>query len=228
MQSLLDRHCPEVHVAVAYADAREAIPGINALKPDLIFLDIHMPEMNGFKLLEQLDDKSVSVIFTTAHERFALQAIKHHAVDYLLKPIDPDELRQAVDTVVKTKANAHGLAPDHAQELGLLSRLALPIPAGTIFLKVNEIVWVQSDGSYTNFHMGDHNRYNVSKNIGEYEDRLPRAHFFRIHKSHIINMHHVVKYVRTDGFFVEMSDGTLLEVSRRKKDEFLERMAQLG
>lgn len=219
---LLEKHVPEVQLVGASANCTEGIVQIEEQKPDIIFLDISMPEMNGFTLLQQLKFRDFHLIFTTAHEHYAIQAIKHHATDYLLKPIDIDELKQAIQTVLHARIPRDETSEVRRLELG--SRIGLPIREGLVYHTVSDIIWIESQGNYCTFHTVDEKKYMVSKNIGEYEDLLPEREFFRPHKSYLINMRKVKKYIRTDGYFVEMSDGAIVEISRRKKDEFLQLM----
>jgi two-component system LytT family response regulator len=206
---LIERHIDEITIVAATTNAREGIKAIESEKPDIVFLDISMPGMDGFALLHELKYNDFDLVFTTAHEQYAIQAFKHQATDYLVKPIDIDELKHAV------------------QRLRMDSRIGLAVKEGLIYLAVADISRVESSGSYCVFHTADHNKYIVSKNIGEYESVLPGDIFFRIHKSDLINIKKVRKYIRSNGYFVEMDDGTMVEIARRKKDEFLQFMDNL-
>jgi len=226
---LLEKYVPEVKLLTATTSCPEGIRSINTLRPDIVFLDISMPDMDGFSLLQQLQYRDFHLIFTTAHEQYALQAIRHHATDYLVKPIDVDELKQAVQTVIGL------LQPDKSEQPGpemrrldMNGRIGLPIREGLVYLQVSEIVWIESNNSYCTFHTAHGGKYVVAKSIGEYESILPQKEFFRSHKSYLINIRAVRKYVRNDGYFVEMSDGTLVEISRRRKDEFLQLMNEVN
>jgi two-component system LytT family response regulator len=223
---LLEKNVPEIQLVATTTDCHEGIAKIEQYKPDIVFLDVSMPDMNGFSLLQQVVYKDFHLIFTTAHEQYAIQAIKHHATDYLLKPIDVDELKHAVQTVMQERQPQVQSMP--VRRLELDSRIGLPIREGLVYHTVSDIIWVESHGNYCTFHTGDGKKYMVSKNIGEYEEILPEREFFRAHKSHLINMRKVKKYIRTDGYFVEMADGATVEISRRKKDEFLQLMNGTG
>ena|SRR6218665_991244 len=230
LQKLLEKYCPEVEVAGFGADAEEGYELIVKHGPDIVFLDIEMPNGNGFSLLEKFDRIGFQVIFTTAYETYAVRAIKHHALDYLLKPIDIDELKKAVESAKsatgdKTTARYQEFIKDRRQEI--ITRIALPIKEGIIYLTISEIIRIESDGSYSTFYLQDGKKYVVSKNLKEYEDLLPVKLFFRSHKSHLINIKKVKKYLRTDGYFAEMDDGSMIEISRRKKDEFLQLMNEI-
>lgn len=196
--------------------------------PQLVFLDIEMPRQNGFDLLRKLEKIDFKIIFVSAHAHYAITAIKFSAIDYLLKPLDAIELKMAVDKAIGEAGKNH-----HMHNKGLLDnidaginkKLAVPIKDGLVFLPLNDIIRLEADGTYTCiFVRGE--KYTASKNIKEYEDILVQQYFFRSHKSHLVNLKHVEKFSRVDGYFVQMSDGSRAEVSRRKQDEFLEMMGR--
>ena len=228
LHKLIKNYCPEVHIKALASNADEAYKLIKKHTPDIIFLDIEMPNGNGFYLLEKFDAIPFQVIFTTAYDNYAIQAIKHQAFDYLLKPIDIDELKATVANVKKIIAShpVKNHPAGFASELRLehTGRIALPIKDGVVYLAVADIIRVASDGSYSVFYTTGKKKYMVSKNLKVYEDLLPGQTFFRVHKSHLINIKKVKKYLRTDGYFAEMEDGSIVEISRRKKDEFLQLM----
>lgn len=232
LHKLIKDYCPEVHVQALASHADEAYELIRKYAPDILFLDIEMPNGNGFYLLEKFEVIPFQVIFTTAYDNYAIQAIKHQAFDYLLKPIDIDELKTTIANVKKSivthsvKNHTAAFAPE--SRVQLTGRIALPMKEGIIYLPVADIIRIESDGSYSVFYTGDMKKYMVSKNLKVYEDLLPAAMFFRVHKSHLINIKKVRKYLRTDGYFAEMEDGSLVEISRRKKDEFLQLMDTLN
>lgn len=227
---LIEKHVPEVRVTGFASAGIKGISMIDELKPDIVFLDISMPDMSGFSLLQKLEHKDFHLVFTTAHEQYAIQAIKHHATDYLLKPIDADELKQAVQTIISQRQ--HTVPPkaedNTTRRLEMKSMIGLPIKEGLVYHQVSDIIWIGSQGNYCTFHIKDAGKYLVSKNIGEYEEILPAGEFFRAHKSYLINIRKVRKYIRTDGYFAEMEDGSVIEISRRKKDEFLGLMNELS
>jgi len=226
---LLKRHIADVSVIAMTTSAANGIEAIEKEKPDVVFLDISMQDMDGFSLLQRLNYRNFHLIFTTAHERYALKAIKHHAFDYLVKPIDIDELKQAIQAITILKPE---IAP-HSEILAISklthnNRIGLPIKEGLVYHLVADIIWIASDGNYCTFYTSDTKKYVVSKNIGEYQDILPDDLFFRVHKSYLINIKRVKKFIRSDGYFVEMEDGSKVEISRRKKDEFLRLMNGVG
>lgn len=228
---LIKDYCKNVEILAMAESADEGYELIEKYDPDVVFLDIEMPNGNGFYLLEKFDQIKFQVIFTTAYDSYAIKAIKYHALDYILKPIDIDELKVAIGNVEKfiqskpVENRYSGLVSE--RKLLPTSRIALPVKDGIAYLAVTDIVRVESDGSYSTFYTIDSKKYVVSKNLKEYEDILPSKEFFRSHKSHLINIKKVKKYLRTDGNFVEMEDGSIVEISRRKKDEFFELMSTL-
>lgn len=229
LRLMLSELNPPVNYLGMAHNALEAIKLIGRTQPQLVFLDINMPFYDGFDLLDHFDTPEFFVVFVTAHEEHAIKAIKHNAVDYLLKPIDPEELefcvnkiRQFIDT---------GKIPDHLKTgMARLKettyteadrKLAIPIRDGVVFINQEDIIRVEGEGSYSVFHTTGSYQYISSRNLKEFEDLLPDQLFFRIHKSHLINIKRVRKYLKTDGHYVEMEDGSILEVARRRKDDLL-------
>lgn len=229
---LIQNYCKSVNVVALGTNADEGYELIIKHNPDVIFLDIEMPNGNGFSLLEKFEEIQFQIIFTTAYDNYAIKAIKYHALDYLLKPIDIDELQLAVESVkkiIESKSVSNRYSEFlTSRKLELSGRLAVPVKDGIAYLTVADIIRVESDGSYSTFYTSDAKKYVASKNLGEFEEMLPSKEFFRAHKSHLINVKKVKKYIRTDGNFVEMEDGSMVEVARRKKDEFLQIMNELN
>jgi len=225
LQKLIENYCEGIEVVGLAESVSTARTLIAETKPDLVFLDIDMPGGDGFDLLEQLDEIPFEVIFATAYDQFALKAIKFSALDYLLKPIDLEELITAVEKMhqkIGQKPNFEkfaSLKANIAQKS--LERMALPTSEGLNFINIKDIIRLQSDGSYTVFHLGAGKNMLVAKTLGEYEEILVENGFFRTHHSHIININRVQKYVRGRGGYVVMDDGSSVDVSARRKDEFL-------
>lgn len=232
LEKFISTYCPAIQIEGLAASAEEAFALIAACKPDLVFLDIQMPNGNGFDLLERFDNIDFQIIFVTAHDHYAIKAIKHHALDYLLKPIDIDELRAAVEKAEKqalqTKSTNKYEGFIASRKLEYTGRITVAVKEGIVYIPVSEVVRVESDLGCSVFYTIDGKKYVATKNLKDYEEILPGQHFFRIHKSHLINVHRVKKYLRADGFFVEMSDGSQVEIARRKKDEFLRIMEELA
>lgn len=232
LKSLIETYCKEVEIIAQASNADEGFELIQKHEPDVVFLDVEMPSGDGFSLLERFNEITFQIIFTAAFDEYAIKAIKFHALDYLLKPIDIDELRVAVENVKKALQEDRKVDNRYGEMLQSrkenTGKLALPIKDGIVYLSISEIVRVESDGAYSIFYTDCGKKHLSSKNLGEYEEILPAYGFFRVHRSHIINVKKVKKFIRSDGKFIEMEDGSRVEIARRKKDEFLEIMNQIG
>jgi two-component system LytT family response regulator len=226
---------PDLQICGQAKNADEGISVIRSERPNLIFLDIQMPGKTGFDLLSSFDNVDFGVVFTTAYQEYAIRAFRFSAIDYLLKPIDPDELLSAV---AKFKTTVRSINQeqlkilheqlDPARGARLIERkrndnqrIALPTAEGIHFVQMTEIIQCESLGSYTKFHLVKGPSIVVSRLLKEYEEILDNYYFFRVHQSNIINLEHIKRYVKGDGGQVWMSDNTEIEVSRRRKDEFL-------
>lgn len=228
LQLLLGRHCPEVNILAATTDSEEAVSLINSRQPQLLFLDIQMPHLDGFQLLELINrTSSCHVIFTTAHEGYAMQAIKAEALDYLLKPIGREDLQSALKKAHRALTEQGGQSNQISQLLQRIeaenrsNRISLPTGEGLEFVDINTIRYGESDGSYTRLHFTDAPMLLISKPIGFLEDKLDGSTFFRIHHSYLVNINQVKKYLRGRGGQIVLRDGTVLPVSSRKKSDFL-------
>ncbi len=231
---MLEKNCHGVIVADTCLSGACGLESIAKHDPDLVFLDIAMPRMNGFDMLSQLDDIRFEIIFTTAYDNYAIQAFKVSAADYLLKPVDRTELMNAVALVeeriqVKTDAHAHQRKRDHMQGLLenlqqnnlLFPKIALPSMQGLEIISEADILYLAGDSNYVHVHLKQAKPMVLSKTIKYVEERLHAAHFFRIHNSYLINIREVKKYIKGDGGQVEMSDGQKLPVSKNKKAALL-------
>lgn len=225
----LEQNCPEVNVVANSTDPIEAIRLINELKPDLVFLDIEMPVMNGFELLQSLKDKiDFDVIFVTAYDQYAVKAFKFSAIDYLLKPVNGDELKNAIALLQKRKYsfnNDHlaALMTNIGKKNTALERVVLPTSQGLEFVEVKNIVRCESDSNYCRVFLKGGDQLFLAKTLKEIESILFDHGFYRIHNSHLISLLHVSRYNHTDGGEIEMSDGSQVPVSRSRKNEFLKR-----
>lgn len=230
---LVEKNCPQLQIAGLAKNVKEGIELINSTKPDLIFLDISMPDGTGFDLLEAVQGKKFELIFTTATDKHALKAIKYSACDYLLKPIDIDELKLAVEKVLQKKNSAPSM--DNLQFLIQQLKKAddnyqkITLPTGNAYeiINIKDIIRCEADASYTHFHLVGGKKLMVSASLKHYEDLLPENEFIRVHHQHLINMQHVTRYLKQDGGYAVMSDGTQIEISRRKKDAFMERLNKI-
>lgn len=228
---MLKEHCPSIEVIAVFNKPDEAMKNIPELKPELLFLDIEMPRINGFQLIEKLMPVSYPVIFTTAYDKFAVKAFRYSAMDYLMKPIDKTDLINAVNKF-ENKLPDSGL--NHSLEFLLqnlklsqtqIPKLAIPTQDGLIFIEISDIVSCESDSNYTTFYLLSGEKIIASKTMKEFQDILEENHFFRVHHSHIISLNLISKYVRGDGGYVIMKTGASIPVSRTRKDEFLERLS---
>lgn len=234
LHKLLELHCPNVKVVATCSNANDAKQQINELRPDVIFLDIQMPGKTGIELLTELSDKFFEVIFVTAHNEYLLQALQFSAADYLLKPVDEDRLIEAVQRVEKRLAEGKREERTEALLHNLTTkgdptnmRLCLPTFKGFIVLKLEDIIYCEAERSYTVFHLEGNKTVTVSKPLLEYDDLLQDTSFFRIHKSFLVNLHHVKEYQRGEGGMVIMSNNAEIEVSRRKKDQFMVKVKEV-
>jgi len=234
LQKLLERHCPDVKIEAMCANAAIAKQQIEAIKPDVVFLDIQMPGQTGLEMIAELTVKNFEIIFVTAHNEYILQALQYSAADYLLKPVDEDRLIEAVQRAGKrlkegkkeelTETLLHNLSnKGNPTEM----RLCLPTLKGFIILKLDEIIFCEAERSYTIFHLEANKSVIVSKPLLDYENLLGDAGFLRIHKSFLINLRHVKEYQRGEGGMVIMNNNSEIEVSRRKKEQFLLKIKEI-
>jgi two-component system LytT family response regulator len=233
LKKLLEFNCPELEIVATCSSADEAKEKIEQLKPDLVFLDIAMPEKNGFDLLDEISEIRFEIIFVTAHSDFMLQAFRFSAVDYLLKPVEDDLLTEAVKRAVKRisdktpGANLETLLYNmRTREGGQKLKMCIPSLKGFQVVKLSEIVYCEASSNYTNFHFSGRPLICASKPIHEYETLLEDSGFIRIHKSFLVNMEHVKEYQRGEGGYVVLSNGHTVEVSRRKKDLLITKMKE--
>lgn len=234
LQKMLARYCPSVNVLATCGSAAAAKEQIELLNPDLLFLDIQMPGKSGIDLIRELADRKFEIIFVTAHNEYLLQALQYSAADYLLKPVDEDRLVEAVQRAEKRmqEGKREEITETLLYNIGKAGqpsemRLCLPTLKGFMILKLDDIVYCEAERSYTVFHLEDKKTVTVSKPLLEYENILDDTHFFRVHKSFLINLRHVREYQRGEGGLVIMSNGAEIEVSRRKKEQFLLRIKEI-
>lgn len=219
LQLLIDKHIGTLKVVGSTTQAEQGIALIEDYHPDVVFLDISMPNLNGFALLEQLHYRDFNLVFTTAHQEYALQAIKHHAFDYLLKPVDVDELKECVSRIMAERTR-----PKPESRQGPVGTIGLAVKDGIIFIRHSDIIRLEASGSYTVFYLENKVKQMASKSLKEYEAQLDPTVFYRCHNSHLVNLKKVAKFVSSDGLYAQMLDGSAAEIARKNKDQFLERL----
>ena len=227
LQMAIENYCPDVLIRGVYKTPQQGLEGIKLVNPDLVFLDIQMPQMSGFDLLQLASPVTFDVIFVSAHDQYAIKAIKFSALDYLLKPVDVDDLINAVRKV-KDKLNGNSNFYQFQSVLNniqLKSRnvenLAVPSSDGLDFFNTQDIIYCKADGSYTVIMLKNNKHVLVCKNLLDFENLLIVSGFCRVHHSYLINLRHVQKYIKGEGGYVILTDNHYVDISRRKKEEFL-------
>ena len=227
IRRMMEKHCPHTHLLGECSSVQEAQVAVKQLKPDLILLDICLGDKTGFNLLEDLGNLSPEVIFITAYDEYAIQAIRFSALDYLLKPIDPQELICAVNKATKVITNKQ----QNLRMQNLLQnnyrfdkkkRLALSVADSIEFVEISDIIRCESDSNYTTFFFKEREKLIVSKTLKEYDELLTPYNFLRVHQSHLINLDEVKSFVKTDGGYIRMNDGTIISISRQRRTMVME------
>lgn len=221
---------PEVGEIRQAASADEALEILQTFQPGIVFLDVEMPHKNGFDLLIEVSNPLFDVIFTTAYNQYAIQAIRFSALDYLLKPVDPEELKTAVQRHLEKKENEEQKKQLYSNLVQNIEKkeikdfkIAVPSTEGVHFFKVEDILRLEADSSYTHIHLVNKKPFIASKTLRHFEEMLEEFHFIRTHKSHLVNPKHITR-ISNDNSFVLLTDGSQVEVSRRKKDEVQEQL----
>ncbi len=225
LQLLLQRYCPEVEIAATYTDPKSALKALPKAQYDLLLLDVEMPGMSGFELLKKLTEPPHAVIFVTAHSHYAVKAFKFDAMDYLLKPIDTDDLQAAIAKYKRTKAD---LNTTRVQQLlanidnfsrPAVQRIALPTQDGVEMIALAEIIYLRADRNYTVIKRVGKKDLIVARTLGSFEELLAPPQFMRVNKQYLISLDKITRYIRT-GSLVLMQDGTEIQVSRTRKEDF--------
>lgn len=230
LKNLLRDYCPSVKVIDTAQSVNEGVRILKNQKPDILFLDIAMPDGNGFDLLEQVNHKAFEVIFTTAFDQYAIKAFDFSAMNYLLKPINPEELQKVLKQYESLKAEANNAGRFEILKSSLkkdFKKIALPCMEGIEFVDLEEIIYCEADSNYCIFHLSDGNKMMVSKSLSNYEKILSESFFYRIHHKYLVNLTRVKKYIKGSGGVVVLDNDTQLDVSVRKKEGFLKKMAIL-
>lgn len=215
-----------------YTKPEEAIEAINTLKPDCVFLDIEMPNMDGFQLLSKLEFRKFDLIITTAYDNYAIKAFKENAIDYLLKPVDTDDLLQAIARVMSNR-ESQKLGEKLQQMFGELnppkqhfSKIQLPVSGKIIFVEANDVLYCKAEGNYTTVFLKNDTKYLISKKIKDVITNFPEDDFYRVHKSYYVNLNAVKEIVKNEGLYLILDNGKDIPVSRTKKEELLSRLSR--
>lgn len=230
LKNLVEEFCDGIEVLSTASTVEEAVVQISTQNPDVVFLDIELQSGTGFDVLASLSNINFEVVFTTAFEQYAIKAVKFSSLDYLLKPIDLEELQLAVEKAKKIKDQAvynrqlETLIFNLKQQQSNLNKLCLSTSDGFEFISVDEILYCKAEGSYTTFKLKNNNNFLVSKHLKEYETLLADQQFMRVHNSFLINLKEVKKYIKSDGGYILMNNDDPISISRNKKDAFFEAM----
>ncbi len=227
LQSALAQYCPQVDLLQVCEGPEEALQAIRSQRPHLVFLDIQMPKMSGFDVLQELTPIEFEVIFVTSYDQYAIKAIKFSALDYLLKPLDVDDLIQAVNKAavrLEEKGSSYryqSVLNNIRYKSGKIEKLAVPTMEGIDFFLTDDIIYCQANGNYTTLYLTNNEKPIISKSLKEFDNLLAGSGFCRVHNSSLINLHHVQKYMKGEGGFVILTDGHHVDISRRRKDAFI-------
>ncbi len=231
LRTLLERFCPEVNVCGTAGNVEEAKVLIADTTIEIVFLDVEMPGGNGFKLLDEAGQRDFEIIFVTSYGHYAIPALRYSAIDYLLKPVEIEDLKNAVQRVKERKEKKNNSKENfkaltaNLQMPPSLQRIAIHGLNEIRFVPVKDIVRMEGDSNYTYIITTNSEKFHTSRTLKEYEELLEtHLNFCRVHKTHMINIDHIIKFMKTDGGYIVMSDGSQVEVSRRKKQELIERL----
>ena len=228
----LKMYCPQIQVIMECTDSEEGLIKIKELNPDIVFLDIEMPVMNGFQLLEKIGSVKFSLVFVTAYDQFAVKAFRYSALDYLLKPIDGKDLKAAVEKAQLRQwpqPQQLSLLKNQLQDNSavLPNKIALPYQNGVTFTEIKNVIYCESDNNYTRIHTTEGNVYTIAKTLGDIQEILEERNFLRIHRQYLINLDHIKKYVRGEGNYLIMSNNQSIPVARNQKEKLIERFGWL-
>lgn len=229
LQYDLKKHCPDVQIIDSCQSPKEGLISIKHHHPDLIFLDVQMPWMNGFEMLEVMEDIQFAIIFTTAFDQFAAKAFRISAIDYLLKPIDVNDLKEAVKKATQKITQQTGAANidnllHNIKQPEVKQRIAFPGREGYEFIEIENIIYAKAEGAYTHVMLKDKRKLVISKTLSDIMEMLPATSFQRIHNSSLVNLSHITHFIRTDGGYVVLDNGEKLMVSKSKKDSLMEKL----
>jgi two-component system, LytTR family, response regulator len=228
----LEKHfSKQLQIAAVATSGSEGLQIIARHHPTLVFLDVEMQDMTGFEMLKQLKEINFEIIFITSFGHYAIKAIRFNALDYLLKPVDLDLLKEAVQRAI-LKIEMTGHTTNSSKNLNAkspeLDKLAIPTQDGLMIVSLNDIIRMEADANYTIIYLANKGKTIASKNIGEFENMLAGKNFIRVHHSYLVNLRHVTRYIKGAGGQLIMSDGSNIDVSRRKKEDLVERLRQIN
>lgn len=236
LKLLLEKHCPSVNVVAVCADGLSALEAIEKHQPELLFLDVEMPGLNGFEVIKACTHINTAIIITTSHQAYALEAIRHNVLDFLLKPILKEDLQEAVDKAAVRLAHRTEKSVTRTgntmellhQQLHPGERLGLPSPEGLRMILVKDILYCMADGINTRMHLLSATEpATVFRSLKEIENMLRNKGFFRVHHSYVVNLNYMERYLKGDGGEIIMIDGSCIPVSRHRKQDFMERIERL-
>lgn len=233
VKDLLDNNCPQVIIVAEAENITDAFTKITLHQPDLLFLDIEMPDGTGFELLQKFKQIHFKIIFITAYEEYAIKAFKHSAIDYLLKPVDKDELIEAVqkaNTAIRKEnmeLKLQALFSHLDKKNSDAQKIVLKTSDSIYSVAINDIIHCESEKNYTTFYLNDGQKIVVSTTLKEYEELLSPSGFFRVHQSHLINLHYFDRYLKSEGGTVVLKNKAIVPVSSRKKEELLKIIEKL-
>ncbi len=226
LQQKLEGFCPDVQVVAVSQKPEEGIVLIRQHQPDVVFLDIEMPRMSGFRMLEELGEYDFDIIFTTAYNHYSIDAIRISAFDYLVKPIGIEDLQNAIERLSKnlnkhTKEKLDILRRSLSDIKNQEDKIAISTSEGIEFIPIKDIIHIESSSNYSKVFLTSNKNLMVTKILKDFEEMLVPYNFYRVHNSHLINMNYIQKYIRSQGGQIQLQDGSIIDISRRKKDEFL-------
>lgn len=218
----------DIEIVNTFTSPEKALLFLNDYEPDCLFLDIQMPSMDGFQFLDKLNNRDIAVVFTTAYDEFAIKALKREALDYLLKPIDSDDLTETLNKIKKFRSRT--INSDKLENILIefnaknnQKKITISTEGKLIFLKLEDILFIESDGNYSTLFLTDNQKILVTKKLKEVDNLLPSNGFFRIHNSYIINLNKIKEFLKTEGYVV-MESGHKIPVARQRKSDFLEKL----
>ena len=229
LAAMLESDCPEIEITGIFNNAKDALTAIRQQSPDLVFLDVEMPRMNGFEMLEQLSSINFHLIFTTSYDKYALKAIRFSAIDYLLKPIDREELKKAVQKVkeriqIPLPQQLEILMQKIKQPTKPVNKIALPTMEGLQMIPIDIIISCESDDNYTTLQLRSRKKILVTRSLKEMEEILEQHSFIRVHRFYLVNLNEIEKYIKGEGGYLVMSDGTSIDVAKNKKEVLMKKL----